>query len=91
MRAKKVDNNHGEIREFLRAIPGVIVTDTSMFGNGFPDLLVKYKNNIYYVEVKKSSKEKLTPKEVIFQEFIGERYYIIVDQIDCLEMLNEVL
>jgi len=37
--ARKVDTNHAEIRDGLRAA-GYQVVDTSKFGAGFPDLIV---------------------------------------------------
>jgi len=38
--AKRVDANHGEIREAGRQLPGTACADTHELGNGFPDLVL---------------------------------------------------
>lgn len=70
-RAAKVDENHGEIRDALRKA-GLNVEDTSGAGNGFPDLVVYWRRQILFVEVKDGSKppsaRKLTPDQVKFHD-----------------------
>lgn len=65
MRAKKVDGNHGRIREHLRAI-GWSVFDTSAVGRGFPDLVVARRGGFTaLVEVKQPGK-KLNAGQQLF-------------------------
>jgi hypothetical protein len=51
MRGKKKDANQGEIVEVLEK-SGFATEDMSHVGNGFPDLLVAYRNVMKLVEVK---------------------------------------
>ena len=64
--ARRVDRNHGEIREGLRKM-GYTVWDTSRLGGGFPDLLVWDKRRLILVEVKMPG-EKLTVDEETFHK-----------------------
>jgi len=90
MNKYKTDTNHAELRDYMRKL-GAIVKDTSMFGNGFPDLLVKYRGRIYYIEIKKSEKEKLTKAEEEFRSFIGEKNYsIVVTRKDVYKLFGEL-
>lgn len=50
-RAAKVDRNHGEIRDALRAM-GIRVYDASRVGGGFPDLVCSFGGFTMLVEVK---------------------------------------
>ena len=45
MRAKRVDNNHAEIRNAAKAA-GYFVADTSRMGEGFPDLVIANKSGL---------------------------------------------
>ena len=54
-RAARVDHNHAEIIRALRAV-GAEVTDTSRVGEGFPDLVVSYRNKWFVIEVKDGRK-----------------------------------
>lgn len=88
MKAKRTDANHKEIREFLREL-GATVKDTSRFGEGFPDLLVKWRGKILYIEIKRDEKEKLTKSEKEFLEFIGyENYKIVYSREDVMRLLD---
>jgi hypothetical protein len=88
LRAKRTDENHKEIRELFREL-GAQVKDTSRFGEGFPDLLVKRMGKIFYIEIKKDKKEKLTKAEKEFSEFIGdENYHIVCNREDVMRLLN---
>lgn len=66
-RAKRRDDNHAEIRDALRKIPGVKVADTASLGDGFPDLCVGYMGKNFLLEIKDGSKipsaRKLTAEE----------------------------
>lgn len=69
-RASKTDDNHAELRDLLREIPGVTVADTSGVGNGFPDFVCGYLGRNYMFEVKDpnkpKSRRKLTPAQKKF-------------------------
>jgi hypothetical protein len=55
MRAKRVDGNHGEVRDHLRAV-GWRIYDSSGFGRGFPDFVASRRGFTALVEVKDGSK-----------------------------------
>lgn len=81
--AKRVDTNHGDIRDSLRLL-GFQVQDTSRLGAGFPDLVVYHPAHMEYgiklIEIKVKG-EKLTEPE---QEFKGkwESYVIVAYSLD---------
>lgn len=66
-RAAKVDRNHAEIVQALRAA-GAAVSDTSAVGQGFPDLVCSYRGAWHLLEIKDGSAppsaRKLTPAQV---------------------------
>lgn len=79
--AKRVDGNHGEIRDGLRKL-GYLVRDTSKMGQGFPDLLVKVGCKLpVLLEIKDQKKpksgQKLTGSEVEFFEDFGAISYVV--------------
>ena len=69
MRAKRVDSNHGQIRDYLRST-GWSVFDASALGRGFPDLVVARRGLTALVEVKDGAKcesaRKLTDAQAKF-------------------------
>ncbi len=65
MRAKKVDGNHGAIRDHLRAV-GWSVFDTAPIGRGFPDLVCARRGFTALVEVKDGHAKKLNPEQQRF-------------------------
>lgn len=67
MRRARVDKNHGEVVEALRAA-GAVVASTASIGNGFPDLIAAKGERVWMIEVK-GPKGKLTPDQV---KWIGE-------------------
>lgn len=73
--ASKVDRNHGEIRDALRAL-GVGVHDTSAAGAGMPDLLCGWRGKIVLVEVKDGKKppseRKLTVAQVQLHDMLRQ-------------------
>jgi Holliday junction resolvase len=76
MRARKVDANHTEIREALRAA-GATVLDLSGAGRGCPDLLIGFQGRNILCECKdgkkSASKQKLTPAQVeFFDSWLGQ-------------------
>lgn len=62
--ARKVDGNHAEIRDLLRAIPGMYVQDVSAAtGLGF-DLIARWQDRPpVFLEIKAGPKEALTDSE----------------------------
>ena len=81
MRKKRVDSNHAELRDYMRKL-GAIVKDTSKFGEGFPDVMVKFCGVIFFIEIKKDEKAKLTKAEQEFKEFIGKKYNVVCSKED---------
>lgn len=67
---RKVDDNHKQIVDALRKIPGVTVFSTHTMGKGVPDIVVGYCGLNYLFEIKDGKKapsqQKLTPLEVKF-------------------------
>lgn len=82
MRAKRVDANHAQIRDGLRAVLGDRVKDTSWIGHGWPDLVVAFKGRLHMVEVKRpgpKSARTLTDAEHEFQAWChanGLEYHV---------------
>lgn len=68
MRAKRVDENHGEIVTAFRKL-GASVIDLSGVGEGCPDLCVGVNKQNALVEVKRSPKEKFTPQQLDFMTY----------------------
>jgi len=64
MRAKKVDNTHGQIRDHLRAV-GWGVFDSHDLGRDFADLVVARRGFTALVECK-SGRKKLRPGQESF-------------------------
>lgn len=50
-RAAKVDANHGEIVDALRAV-GASVQSLAQIGNGCPDVLVGFRGSMFLLEIK---------------------------------------
>ena len=67
MRAKKVDNNHGEVRDYLRAV-GWGVFDSHDLGRDFADLVCARRGFTALVEVK-GEKRKLRPGQEQFSRW----------------------
>ena len=93
--AKKVDDNQKEIVDTFEAL-GARVAITSSAGNGFPDLVVQYRNPLVrriqtmLVEIKDGSKppsrRKLTPDQ---EKFHGKFVCYIVETVkDVYELLE---
>lgn len=69
MMAHRTDNNQAEIVRTLKAV-GATVTDTSMVGGGFPDLVVGHCKKVYLIEIKNpDARGKLRTSQIIFQEY----------------------
>ena len=67
MRAARIDANHKEIVDALRAA-GATVQSIAPIGNGCPDLLCGFKNSTYLLELKDGQKppsaRELTPDQI---------------------------
>ena len=77
MRAKRVDSNHGQIRDYLRST-GWSVFDSSAVGRGFPDFVVARRGFTALVECKDGAKppsaRRLTDaQERFWKEWPGVR------------------
>ena len=93
-RAAKRDDNHAEIRDNLRDIPGVVVADTGSRGGGFPDLVVGYRGVIYLLEVKDGnkppSKRRLTPDEQkFFNDWGGYPVYVVNSTQEAIDAITK--
>jgi len=63
-RNARVDSNHREIADALRAV-GASVVSLAAIGRGVPDLLVGFRGVNYLLEIK-TTKGKLTPDQTEF-------------------------
>ena len=78
--AARVDDNHAEIVEALRA-SGWAVLSTARLGQGTPDLIVSKAKRTVFLEVKDGKKppsaRRLTPDEAaFFDAWPGECYVV---------------
>jgi len=76
--ARRVDRNHGAIRDGLRRL-GYRVFDCSRLGGGFPDLLVWDKRKLVLLEVKMPG-EQLTQDEEVFHSLFPVAIVHTVDE-----------
>ena len=85
--ARKVDGNHGEIRDSLRRIPGVRVQDVSAAsGLGF-DLIARYQDAPpLFLEVKNGS--GLTDSEKRARAMYGEYWHRVTTFEEALAALG---
>ena len=64
----KTDNNHSELLNLVREIPGVSVQDLGDVGEGCPDALLGYQGANLLIEIKRPdvapSASKLNPLQV---------------------------
>lgn len=87
-RARKVDANHAEIRDGLRAVLGSkSVVDTSSIGGGYGDLMVAREGVTSWIEIKRPgppSARKLTPAEEKFRRWCDAHKigYLVVQSLD---------
>jgi len=85
--AARVDNNHAEIRDAIRAT-GRYCFDCSAFGNGFPDLLcVNDYGQVVLLEVK-TLRGKLTPAEIAFRDSYPGAWYLVRTAETAIDYLN---
>ena len=91
MRAARVDANQPDIVKALRRV-GCLVAITSGVGQGFPDIVVGYRQRIYLVEIKDGTKPpsatKLTKDEQAFHDKWTGYVHIIYNIDDALTMIG---
>ena len=89
----RVDANHGEIREFYRAL-GFSVANTFQLGKGFPDIVVAKWGITDLVEIKDGekppSKRTLTDDEIEFHQKWNAKVFIIESIDDVLKHHEDV-
>lgn len=88
----RADANQKEIVGALRKA-GALVHITSQCGDGFPDLLVGWDDQLILMEVKDGSKkpsaQKLSPKEqAFFDKWQGFPCYIVRNPLEALVLLG---
>jgi hypothetical protein len=72
--ARKVDRNHSEIRDTLRAL-GWHVEDCSRVGGGFPDLIALKGKRVEFCEVKDGAKVPSAQKLTEAQQKLHAAFY----------------
>ncbi len=84
-KAAKIDTNQPEIVAALRAV-GALVHPTHTAGAGFPDLVVKFREVIYLLEVKDGSlspsRRKLTPDQEVWHGVWRGPCVAVVNSVD---------
>lgn len=74
--ARKVDTNHGFIRDLLRKVPGVYVQDVSAAAGLGYDLIVRYQlGPPHLFEIKGDAKSKLTESESKAARAFGDYWH----------------
>lgn len=86
--ARKVDGNHAELRDALRAIPGVNVLDTAAMSGLGCDLLVFYQERPVFMEIKSGAKKPLTDSERRLKKYAGAHWHRIETLDDALRALG---
>lgn len=85
--AKRTDNNHAEIRNALRKL-GYITKDTSAFGRGFPDLLVRGRSRAVMLEIKNGDEGLTAAEKDFFDLFHGIGLYIVRSIDEAIEIVR---
>lgn len=89
---KRIDRNQNEIVKTFRQL-GILVYITSNLGNGFPDLVILFKNRIWLIEIKNGklakSAQKLTEKEDKFHTLWKDHVVIITSIQDVIDFVNK--
>jgi|SRR5688572_7242192 len=88
---RKPDGNHAQVRDGLKAIPGMVVQDTTQTG-GPLDLLCSYKGRLRFIEIKDGSlppsARELTDKEYEFISRFPEHCAIALCLDDALRAMG---
>lgn len=85
----RIDNNQSEIVRALKSV-GATITDTSMVGGGFPDLVVGFCKRSYFIEIKNpDARGKLRTSQIIFQEkWKGEDVHVVETVDEALKVIG---
>ena len=85
----RTDNNQAEIVRALKQV-GATITDTSMVGGGFPDIVVGICKKTFLIEIKnKEARGKLRVSQKIFQEFWkGEEVHVVETVEEALRVIG---
>ena len=75
IRNARVDSNHREIADALRAV-GASVVSLAAIGRGVPDLLVGFRGVNYLLEIK-TTKGKLTPDQTEFTALYRGAFVVV--------------
>jgi hypothetical protein len=90
-RAAKVDANHGQVVSALEAA-GAKVQSLAELGRGVPDLLVRYGERLFLLEVKDGnkspSKRDLTPDQVEWIKQWGGGVHVVLSPDDALKAIG---
>ncbi len=90
-RKAKVDDNQKSVVASLRQIPHLSVAVMSAVGQGFPDLIIGYKNINLLIELKDenktASRRKLTAAQKIFHEEWNGQIYVCKNFEEILSVL----
>ena len=86
--ARKVDSNHRDIADMLKAIPGVNVLDTAAMSGLGCDLLVFYQERPVFMEIKSGAKKPLTDSERRLKKYAGAHWHRIETFDDALRALG---
>jgi Holliday junction resolvase len=91
-RAARIDANHTEIVNALREM-GAMVQPLHTVGNGCPDLLVGWRNQLLLVEIKDGAKapseRRLNDEQVKWHSaWTGYPVYVITDITGAVELIG---
>ena len=87
--AKKPDLNHGEIRDALRAIPGMKLLDTAGMAGLGCDLLCSWQGGpLVMLEIKSHAKKPLTDSERRARSMFGDYWHRIESFEDALRVFG---
>jgi hypothetical protein len=93
-RIRRIDHNQNEIVKFFRENHCKVFI-TSSLGNGFPDIIVKIKDNIFLIEIKDGKKspsqQALTVKEIQFHDAWYPNVCIINSLEAAKDWLNKIV
>lgn len=85
---RKVDTNHGEIRDILRDM-GYKVFDTHELGGGFPDLCVLTRTGVIILLEVKTPGGRLTDDERQFiQEWKNAPVFVVTSASEAIEKVR---
>lgn len=88
--ARKVDSNQKEIIKSLRQVYAKVF-DLSGIGQGIPDLMVIYRNQIYLLEVKSGQNGLTKAQEAFFMEAHGcDKVGVVKSPDDALRFIGAI-